>query len=354
MTSPPKQLYHYTSTAGANGIRTDRLIKGTVVLSSLKPEQHYRQEILHAIYGHNIPLNCQNRADNVVLVDGTKLDSSKLRQFKNHVYNYSGDIRVRPEEVIDKPRCERPKVKASTSYGPLTYYHYTNSGRAEQIKSDGKIRGPSIITKLKPEDFFRDEILKTIYGNDYDRHEFANRADWCVIVNGKALDNRKMRTRNQDVFDYNGDIAIQSGDVVDKPQCAKAGGTSTWNSADDYKYYFHYTNTAGARGIRDTEHIKMSGKSGQFGLGVYMTDLVPTDFFREDILKNNYGGIYAAFKGRADWVVRVEKASLDSNKLTKIGQAITGDDNRSIYKYDDEIPVEADQVFDKPRCHRAK
>ena len=359
--TPPKQLYHYTSTAGANGIRRDGVIRATVVLSSLKPEDHYRPEILQSIHGQNVPQNYQNRADNVVLVDGSKLDSSKLRQFRNNAYEYRSDIQVNPQDVIDKPRCQRsgaspPQTSPgpSTSYGAQAYYHYTNTGGARQIKSAGRIRGPCTITGLKPQDFYRDEILKRIYGNTYDPNKYATMAYWCVIVNGNSFDKTKLRSRQQDVFDYNGDIAINSWDVKDKPRCTKGTSTSTWNPADDNKYLYHYTNTAGARAIKAARFLKKSGSSGAFGVGVYMTDLKPTDFFRDDILKNNYGAINAAFKGHADWVVRVDKTSLVSNKLTKVGQAVTGDGNRSIYKYSDIIPVQANQVFDKPKCHRAQ
>lgn len=85
-----------------------------------------------------------------------------------------------------------------------------------------------------------------------------------------------------------------------------------------------------------------------------MTNLKPTDFFRDDILKNNYGGIKSAFKGRADWVVRVKKSDLVSSKLKIIDSNVTGDGNRKIYAYENEINVDSSDVFDKPKCYRAK
>lgn len=117
-------------------------------------------------------------------------------------------------------------------------------------------------------------------------------------------------------------------------------------------YLYHYTNTKGANAIKTSFFIKKSSQSGPFGEGVYMTDLKPTDFFRSDILKNNYGGVYNAFKGRADWVVQVKMSSLDPNKLHKMGEAVIGKD-RSIFVYEDEIKVNADDVIDKPKCFRA-
>lgn len=85
-----------------------------------------------------------------------------------------------------------------------------------------------------------------------------------------------------------------------------------------------------------------------------MTSLRPNDFFREDILKNNYGGINAAFKGRADWVVQVNRHNLDQSKLKEYGANVTNDGNRKIFVYEDEIKVNSNDVFDKPKCFRAK
>lgn len=86
-----------------------------------------------------------------------------------------------------------------------------------------------------------------------------------------------------------------------------------------------------------------------------MTNLKPTDFFRDDILKNNYGGIISAFKGRADFVVRVKKSNLDKTKLKQVGPNITNDGNRQIFVYQDEVTVtNKSDVYDKPPCYRAK
>lgn len=117
-------------------------------------------------------------------------------------------------------------------------------------------------------------------------------------------------------------------------------------------YLYHYTDKRGADAIKATGYIKKSGSSGAFGPGAYMTDLKPTDFFREDILKNNYGGIATTFKGRADFVVRVNRNNLNKNKLHQVGVAVTGGD-RSIYRYEDQIPIQPSDVIDKPKCYRA-
>lgn len=119
------------------------------------------------------------------------------------------------------------------------------------------------------------------------------------------------------------------------------------------EYLYHYTNTRGAEAIKATGYLKMSGSSGAFGVGVYMTKLKPTDFFRDDILKNNYGGINSAFKGRADWVVRV-KSDLVKSKLKSVDSNITNDPSREIYVYEDIVTVNSSDVFDKPKCYRAK
>jgi len=99
--------------------------------------------------------------------------------------------------------------------------------------------------------------------------------------------------------------------------------------------------------------LKKSGPSGAFGAGVYMTKLKPTDFFRDDILKNNYGGINSAFKGRADWVVRIKKSDLNSAKLKTVSSNVTHDDQRQILVYDDIVNVQSADVFLKPKCYRA-
>lgn len=84
-----------------------------------------------------------------------------------------------------------------------------------------------------------------------------------------------------------------------------------------------------------------------------MTNLKPTDFFRDDILKNNYGGINSAFKGRADWVVRVKKSDLNKSKLKNVDANVTKDDSRQIFVYEDIVNVNSSDVFDKPKCYRA-
>lgn len=85
-----------------------------------------------------------------------------------------------------------------------------------------------------------------------------------------------------------------------------------------------------------------------------MTNLKPTDFFRDDILKNNYGGINSAFKGRADWLVRIKKSDLVKSKLKTVDSNVTGDGSRTIYVYEDVIYVNSSDVYDKPKCYRAQ
>lgn len=80
----------------------------------------------------------------------------------------------------------------------------------------------------------------------------------------------------------------------------------------------------------------------------------PTDFFRSDILKNNYGGRSKDFIQRADFVVRVKRSQLDQNKLKPVGANVTNDRDRKIFLYDEEIQVNKIDVYLKPKCYRAE
>ncbi|CAG2104595.1 unnamed protein product, partial [Medioppia subpectinata] len=112
---------------------------------------------------------------------------------------------------------------------------------------------------------------------------------------------------------------------------------------------YHYTNKAGADGIKRTGVIRRSGSAngagGAFGAGVYFTDLDPHYYFRNEILANNYGGIAASFKTNSDYVVIVNRSSLQQGLLTQ-----NNVDDRHIYCYANEVPVRPNQVFDKPTC----
>lgn len=234
MTSPGQFIYHYTSTAGANGIRNDGAIRSYngVMLSDLKPEDHTRDDILHSIHGNVIPVQFKNRADNVVYIDYSSLDSSKLKLMKPNLYKYSGDIKIATSNVRDKPACtkQRGSTSGSSSSGfsgqsTQTLYFYTNKNTADQIKSSRNIPGTNVIllTTMKPENYTRDEILNAIYGASFDRYKYANAADWCVRIDGTKLLANKLKKRQNEVYEYSDSIAVSTSDVMDKPKCTKAG-----------------------------------------------------------------------------------------------------------------------------------
>ncbi|XP_037048857.1 uncharacterized protein LOC119083275 [Bradysia coprophila] len=351
-------LYHYTSTAGANGIRNDGLIRSQsgIILSTLKPEDHSRDDILQNIYGRRIPSNARNKADNVVLVKMSILDTSKLNSITATLYRYSAEIRVSANDVIDKPRCVSGGSGSGWGGSPQNsqwLYYYTNKVNATSIMRTGSIPYQSTIylVSMEPERHYRNEILDAIYGKRYDRTQHATCADWCIKVDRSKLDVNKLQ-KNGTVYEYGASISINPAHVMDKPQCNKHGSNNAWGGTDEYLY--HYTNTTGAQAIKAAGYLKMSGSSGAFGVGVYMTNLRPNDFFRDDILKNNYGGINSAFKGRADWVVRVKRSNLVQSKLKSVGSNVTRDGSRQIFVYQDTIVVQSSDVFDKPKCYRAK
>lgn len=115
--------------------------------------------------------------------------------------------------------------------------------------------------------------------------------------------------------------------------------------------YYHYTNRHGAMAIHMSKYIQPSGQSGAFGPGVYLTDLDPCDFFREEILINNYGGIKSGFHNRADWVIEVTENDIDMQLLRKVH--IPGETDRRIFVYPYAILVGHHQIYDKPRCFRS-
>lgn len=120
---------------------------------------------------------------------------------------------------------------------------------------------------------------------------------------------------------------------------------------------FHYTNVTGAIGITMDWYIRPSRQSGRFGPGVYMTDMNPRFYTRDEILKNNYGDNFSERSGddcsdRADWIVKLFTRDLDVFKLRKLSALVTGDNGRSIYVYSDvvRVPQPALQVMKRPSC----
>lgn len=244
--SSVQSFYHYTSTAGACGIRDDEVLRSQngVKLSTLKPEDYSRDDILRSMYGKTIPPEFKNRADNVVSVDKSNMDASKLRKITPTLYRYSGEIKVSANDVKDKPACNNrgsswgtsTKSSSSGSNGsgssssdsqdyPQTMYHYTNQSTANSIISSRYIpfNGNVFLTTMKPSDYFRDEILKIIYGKSYDRKQYAAFADWCIKVDVTELDANKLNRSHSKVYEYAGYIQVDPSDVMDKPICNKSG-----------------------------------------------------------------------------------------------------------------------------------
>lgn len=100
--------------------------------------------------------------------------------------------------------------------------------------------------------------------------------------------------------------------------------------------------------ITSSGYLQPSEASGAFGPGVYLTDLNPNEFFRDEILTNNYGCIRSEFHNRADCVVEVTERNIDMHFLRKVN--VPGKTNRRIFVYPYFISVAPDQVYDKPRC----
>jgi len=231
MGSHERFYYHYTSTAGANAIRNAGVLRSRngIQLSTLKPEEHTRDDILRTIYGNRIPNEFKNAADNVVYVAADELDSSHLFEIIPELYQYSGEIQVNPNDVRDKPRCTSSSdANGSTAQRSSLLYYYTNTRNAQLIMHSQVIpydRYRKIfLTTMKPEDFYRDEILNTIYGRNYDRSKFAAFADWCVKIDSTKLDGTKLKVSNQSgkVYEYADSIRINPASVIDKPQCKKS------------------------------------------------------------------------------------------------------------------------------------
>lgn len=112
--------------------------------------------------------------------------------------------------------------------------------------------------------------------------------------------------------------------------------------------YYHYTNHRGATAIRSSGYLQPSEESGAFGPGVYLTDLDPSEFFRDEILVNNYGGIRSEFHNRADWVVEILEENINMHLLRQVH--VPGENDRRIFLYPYFILVQPNQIIDKPRC----
>lgn len=123
----------------------------------------------------------------------------------------------------------------------VRYYHYTSTKNAKSIQKDGKLRKGYrniILTTLEPKNFNRDQILDKVYGKNYDRRQFGNRADWVVVVDSSKLDSGKLRKISEDVFEYPEDIKIDPNNVMDKPKCIpQSSGSSQWSANTDGTIY---------------------------------------------------------------------------------------------------------------------
>lgn len=226
-------FYHYTSTAGANGIRKDELIRSQngVMLSTLNPEDHSRRDILHNIHGNSYPSDFKNRADNVVFVNGSTLDHKKLHQINSQLYKYSGDIRIKTSNVRDKPACTNHgrnnyTHSASTSgcgsfglrnQNAQTLYYYTDMKNASQIKSVGYIAfNKNVLTTLKPENHYQHDILKAIYGGHFD----LTKAYCCIKIDRNKLSAKKLKRKHNEVevYEYSESIDVNPCDVIEIPR----------------------------------------------------------------------------------------------------------------------------------------
>ncbi|KAJ6649493.1 hypothetical protein Bhyg_04729, partial [Pseudolycoriella hygida] len=126
---------------------------------------------------------------------------------------------------------------------------------------------------------------------------------------------------------------------------------TTNEKKNNAKMYYHYTNTCGAEAIRSSLYILPSDRSGAFGPGVYLTDLDPQSFFREEILANNYGIIRTGIHNRADWVVQVNESDINIKLLRQIH--VPGEGGRRIFVYPHRIYIKISQIFHKPQCLRS-
>lgn len=201
------------------------------MLSTLKPEDHTRSDILQSINGNSYPSHFKNRADNIVFVYGSTLDHKKLHQINSCLYKYSGDIKIKASNVRDKPVCTNHGRNHCTQSGSTsgsgssdlssqstqTLYYYTDMKKASQIKSVGYIAfSNNVLTTLKPENNYQHKILKAIYGGHFDR----TGADCCVKIDRKRLSAKKLKRKHNEfeVYEYSDSIDVNACDVIEKPQ----------------------------------------------------------------------------------------------------------------------------------------
>jgi hypothetical protein len=111
---------------------------------------------------------------------------------------------------------------------PQFLYHYTNTAGAQDIRANGVVypenhreyygRGV-LLSTLDPTQYFRDQIVGSIYGSGSGRD---NGADELVIVHPQLLDPTRLRPIKQDLYLYSGHINVDHRMVIDKPRCVRA------------------------------------------------------------------------------------------------------------------------------------
>ncbi|XP_054152774.1 uncharacterized protein LOC128951552 [Oppia nitens] len=118
---PPSLLYYYTNMEIAQSIKhtgainlsyTQKLLGKYTLLCPLEPVVNDKPEILAKYYNTGqstvVPNDCQDMADWCVRVWTKQLSTSRLTGLDNHMYQYSGTIRITdPNDVYEKPECSK-------------------------------------------------------------------------------------------------------------------------------------------------------------------------------------------------------------------------------------------------------
>lgn len=124
---------------------------------------------------------------------------------------------------------------------------------------------------------------------------------------------------------------------------------------------YHYTSKEGAKGIEETQTIKISTQEGSrdahFGNGVYFTDMSPEDFTRSQVSDNNYQRPNAKRKLAYCVIVTMPEISVDKCDAGKRKIFLhPGDVNLNDEKYAYEIVksnfVEPGDLVFHPQCPR--
>ena len=158
----------------------------------------------------------------------------------------------------------------SDCYRDGVFYHYTSTANAKNIQRTGVIykgKHGTILNKMDPHQFFRNEILQNNYGRKMDDHQ--NKADYVVLVTEGQLNYRyleEMKQNNRHFFLYYKNINVSATQIFDKPKCSSRNVQKACSSYDGQN---PYANNGQSSSANNDQSIGSSNNSAPLFVSIF-------------------------------------------------------------------------------------